>query len=81
MFLRTDGGLSAVGVRGEQLRHHGSIELVAIIRQTDVILLIDSLQLRMETTNGHIHEAVGLNLCPVINLVRGDILHVAGHIV
>ena len=35
----------------------------------------------METTNNHILESVALDLCPVLDFVRGDILSIACHIV
>ena len=35
----------------------------------------------METTDYHILETVALNLRPVLDLVRGDILRITGHIV
>ena len=35
----------------------------------------------METTYHVVLETVGLYLCPVVQLVRGDILHIARHIV
>ena len=57
------------------------IELARILRQTDVILLVDSLQLGVETTDDHILETVCLNLGPVLDLVRGYILDIARHIV
>ena len=35
----------------------------------------------MKTTNDHVLETVGLNLRPVLNLVRGNVLGIAGHVV
>ena len=66
--------------RSQQLTH-GSIELATVGCQTDVILLVHGLQLGMETTDDHVLETVTLDLRPVLNLVRGDILRIAGHIV
>ena len=81
MFLCTDSRLRAIGVRGTKLASHGLKEFVDIFRQTDIVLLIDSLQFCVETTNHHIHEAVALYLRPVLHLVRGNVLHITGDIV
>ena len=59
----------------------GGKELALVAAQSDIILLIDSLQLGVETTYHHVLESVGLDLCPVLNLVRRDILRIAGHVV
>ena len=79
--LRTDSGLSTIGVCRRQLLTHRTPYLVTIIGQIHVILLIDSLQLRMETANHHVLETVSLYLCPVLHLVRRDVLGIAGDIV
>ena len=81
MRLRTDGGLRTIGVRREEFCHHGVIHLLVVVGQIDIVLFVYGLQLSMETTDGHILEAVGLNLQPCLHLVRGDILHVAGTVV
>ena len=80
MFLSTNGGLCAIGMRGEQLGHHGIIHLLAVVGQMDVVLLIDGLQLSVESTDGHILKAVGLYLQPVVHLVGGNVLGVARHV-
>ena len=81
MLLRTDGGLCAIGmVRPEHLRD-GVEQLALVLRQTDVILLVHSLQLGVEATDHHVLEPVTLDLGPVLDLVRGDILRITGHIV
>ena len=59
----------------------GGKELTLVAAQSDIILLIDSLQLGVETTYHHVLESVGLDLCPVLNLVRRDILRITGHVV
>ena len=81
VLLRTNSGLCAIGVRGIEFVAQSIIEFIRIVSQIDVILLVHSLQLRMETTDGHVHEAVCLDLGPVVNLVRGDILHIASHVI
>ena len=35
----------------------------------------------METTDDHILETVALDLCPILNLVRRDVLRITGDIV
>ena len=59
----------------------GGKELALVAGQTDVILLIHSLQLGVEATDHHVLESVTLDLCPVLNLVRRDILRITGHVV
>ena len=81
VVLRTDGGLCTVGVRWGQLLAQSTENLVAIVGQIEIILLIDGLQLGVEPTNHHVLETVGLNLRPVLNLVAGDILRIAGDVV
>ena len=81
MLLRTQRCLQTIGMIGEQLTHHGSHLLTEIARQTDVVLLIDSLQLGMETADDHVLETVCLNLGPVFYLVRRNILDIAGNVI
>ena len=81
MLLRTDGGLRTVGVRGSELLAHGLPHLVAVVCQIQVILLIHGLQFGMESADDHVLETVALDLCPVLNLVGGDIFHITGDIV
>ena len=81
MLLRTQRCLQTIGMIGEQLAHHGSHLLTEIARQTDVVLLIDSLQLGMETADDHILETVCLNLGPVFYLVRRNVLDIAGNVI
>ena len=81
VLLRADGGLSAVGMRGEKLGEQSLVLFVAVAGKANVVLLIDSLQLGVEAANHHILEAVGLHLCPVLNLVRGNVLHIASHVI
>ena len=81
MFLRTDGGLRAVRMGRRQLLTHRTPYLVTVVSQIHVVFLVDGFQLGMETANHHVLETVGLNLRPVLNLVRRDVLYVARHIV
>ena len=80
MLLCAQHGLCAVGMVGKQCREHSLGELAAIAGEAHVLLLIYGLQLGMETADDVVLEAVGLNLCPVFQLVGGDILDVAGDI-
>ena len=81
MFLRTDGGLRTIRMSRTEFASHGLIELSHILRQSDVILLVDGLQLSMETTDDHILETVGLNLGPVLHLIRGNVFCIARHVI
>ena len=81
VLTASDGRLCAIGVGGEELRHQGREEFVAVLGETHVVLLIDGLQLRVETANDHVLETVALHLEPVVDLVARDVLHVAGDIV
>ena len=81
VLLRTDGGLCAIRMGRRELLAQSLPQLVAVIRQIDIILLIHRLELGMEAANHHILETVALDLSPVLNLVAGDILRIAGHIV
>ena len=64
-----------VKVGGQTFKAFGSTTLrVVAVHETHVATRVLQFLHR-------VHEAVGLTLCPIINLVRGDILHVAGHIV
>ena len=81
VILRTDSGLRTIGMSRRQLLAQRTPYLVAIIGEVDVILLVNGLQLSVETTDNHILETVGLHLGPVLNLVRRDILRIARHIV
>ncbi len=81
MFLRSDGGLRSIRMRGSQLLAQSAEYLVAIVRQVHIILFVDSFQLRVEATNHHVLEAVGLNLGPVFHLIRRNILRIASDII
>ncbi len=81
MLLLTDGGLGAVRVgRGEKLPE-GSKLLVVVACHGDVLLLVYSLQLGVETADHHVLESVALYLSPVLYLVVRDVLYIAGHII
>ena len=63
------------------LGHEGVEALVHIVRQSDVVFLVDGLQFGVESADDHVLEAVALNLGPVLNLVAGNVLGIAGHVV
>ena len=54
--------------------------ILGILIEVHVVLLIDSLQLGVESANHHIAETVGLDPGPVVNLIGRDVFCVAGHI-
>ena len=81
VLLRTDRRLKSVWmIRPEHLTNRIK-KFALILGQTDIILLIDGLKLRMETTDHHVLETVTLDSGPVLDLIRGDVLRIAGHIV
>ncbi len=81
ILLRTQHGVHSVGmVRIE--RHHERVQhLAAVARERHVVLLVDGLQLGVESADHRIGETVGLDLRPVVDLVRGNLLGVDGHVV
>ena len=81
MLLGTDGGLESIRVVGPQHLTDSSEELPAVAGQSDIVFLIHSLQLCMETADHHVLETVGLDFRPVLYLVRWDVLCIASHIV
>ena len=81
MFLRAQRRLETIGVVGEQLTHHGCHLLAEVTGQTDVVLLVDSLQLGMEATDNHVLKTVCLDLCPVLYLIGRNVLDIACNIV
>ena len=81
MVLRADDRLRAVWMVREQEGVEGVEGFLGIGGQAHVLLLIDSLELGVEATEHAVHEAVGLDPGPVLHLVGGDFLHVAGDVV
>ena len=80
VFLCTQYGLRAVGMVGEQGGVHGLPDFAAVARQRHVLLLVDGLQLGVEAADHGVLETVGLDLGPVVDLVRRDVLDVYGHV-
>ena len=81
VVLGADDGLRPVGVVGEQERVEGVEGFVGVGGQAHVLFLIDGLELGVEAAEYAVHEAVGLDLGPVLHLVGGNFLHIAGDIV
>ena len=81
VVLRADDGLGAVRVVREEHRVEGVERLLGVVGQAHVLLLVHGLELGVEAAEDAVLEAVGLDLRPVLELVGGDFLHVAGHVV
>ena len=62
------------GVKGVQA-------FLAVVGQAHVFLLVHGLEFGVEAAEDAVHEAVGLDLRPVFDLVGRNLLHVAGHVV
>ena len=54
---------------------------VAIACKSDVIFLVNGLQLGVETAYNHVLETVGLYFCPVVHFVSGDVFRVTRNVV
>ena len=65
----------------EELCKECCIHLAPVAGKTDVILLIYRLQLCVEAADNHILEAVTLNLCPSVQLIRWNILYIASYVI
>ena len=81
VLLRADGGLRAVGVRREEHGAQGFPNLAAVLGDADVVFFIHGFQFGVEPTDDHVLETVGLDLGPVLDFIRRDVLSVAGHVV
>ena len=81
VVLRADDGLGAVRVVREEHGVEGVEGLLGVVGQAHVLLLVHGLELGVEAAENAVLEAVGLDLRPVLELVGGDFLHVAGHVV
>ena len=80
MVLRSDNGLGAIRMMREKHRVEGVQSLFIVVGHRHILLFVHRLQFRMETAENTVHEAVGLDAGPVIQLVGGNLLHVAGYI-
>ena len=77
----TDDRLGAVRMVYEQDGVDGHHGILAVLVEVHVVFLIYGLELGVETPDDHVLETVGLHFRPVLYLVRGDVLGVAGHVV
>ena len=76
MLLLTDSGLCTVWVVRECQCEDFIRHLPTIPCKSHVVLLVNRFEFGMKTTNHCILESLRLNLCPILNLVRWDILHI-----
>ena len=81
MFLRADGGLRAVRMVRPEFCAESREEFALVVGKSDVVFLVNSLQLGVESANHHVLETVGLDLCPVFYFVAGDVFGIASHVV
>ena len=81
VILRADDRLRPVRVVREEEGVDGVEGLLAVGGQAHVLLFIDGLEFGVESAEDAVHEAVGLDLRPVLHLVGGDLLHIAGDVV
>ncbi len=69
MLLGAQRGLLTVGMIGEKCLVERFPHLAAVLGKAHVLLLINRLQLGVETADDIVTETVGLNAGPVVNLV------------
>ena len=81
MLLRADGGLRAVGMGGEEEGRQCLKLLRHVACHADVLLLIDGFELSVEKAEHGVLETLRLDFCPVLHLIRWDILGVACNVV
>ena len=81
MLLSTQHGLATIGVVGEQRCVHRLINLATVVGERHILLLVDGFELGVETANHNIFETIRLDFEPILNLVRGNVLDINGHIV
>ena len=78
MLLAAEGRLLPIRVMREQGLVQSLPEFAVVLGEGHVLLLIDGLELRVETADHDIAEAVRLDTGPVVNLVGRDVLRVDG---
>ena len=76
MLLLADGGLRTIRVVRECQLQEFVRYLPTVVCESHIVLLVDGLELGVEATNHSICETLRLHLCPVLNLIRWDILHI-----
>ena len=81
MLLRSDRCLDSVRMTGKQHGINRFHRFGIILREAHVLLLIDGLQLGVETPDDGMDEPVGLNLRPILYLIGRDIFLIDSHII
>ena len=81
MLLSTQHGLASIGMVGEQRCVHRLIDLATVVGERHILLLVNGFELGVETANHNILETIRLDFEPILNLVRGNVLDINGHIV
>ena len=81
MLLRPQSRLLAVRVVLEENGVDGLQALAQILCQAHVLLLVDRLQLSVESANHRMHESVSLDFRPIVYLIRRNVLGVDSHVV
>ena len=81
MLLSTQHGLATIGMVGEQRCVHRLIDLATVVGERHILLLVNGFELGVETANHNILETIRLDFEPILNLVRGNVLDINGHIV
>ncbi len=76
VFLKTQDAVLPVGVVRVEQSGDRVENLLVVARERHVVLLVDGLQLGVETADHVVGEAVGLDLGPILHLIRGDVLRV-----
>ncbi len=81
VFLRTQNGLRAVGVGGEEGGEHFFAHFAAVACERHILLFVDGFEFGVEAPDHGIGETVGLYARPVLDLVGGNVLYVDRHVV
>lgn len=81
MLLGSEGCLESVRVVREESQVNGFHGLAVVLREAHVLLLIDGLKLCVESSDHRVHEPVGLDLRPVVDLVGRNVLLIDRHII
>ena len=76
MLLRTEYRVLTARVVGVEQLEDAVVGLVAVACERHIVLLVNGLKFGVEAANYIVREAIRLNLCPILHLIRGDILGV-----
>ena len=80
VLLGSEDSLCAIRMVREKHSVHSLKSLSEIACQRHVLLLVHGFELSVEASDHRIHEPVGLDACPVLDLVCRDVLHIDGHV-